>query len=335
MTSNLINITSKTPQSIYPATGLILNYEFNTITKPVFYNSDSSQYSNLKPVINQVFNSEEQLPISNFDYMTYLFPNGNTIQFSNGTNQLSTYYTKFIHFTSGCPVKQTIDASFSLIIECSSDSINPLLIIIPIKTSTATSNGELDNLIRYSQTNPDSVSQTNILNIYLNNIIPSKQQFLYFNQPTISDDYPSSTINSCEIVIFPTPIFTSYSQSTYNTNRLDWDSIVNITSLRQPASVINYKIANSDMVVYKSPNYASNTPVINENDIYIDCSVVEDSTTIKTRYTKPKKPKNTGLFIILIIVIFVSSVIIYMWIFNSGTVIRSGKPLTNTTANTT
>jgi len=327
--SNLIDISSKTR---IEKSGLIFNFDIDTISQPEFLNGTT--YSDYQPIINKVFHDTGAIngsKINNCDFMTYMFPTSNTIQFSNGANQINTYSTQYIHFTSVCPVKITsVDIQYSIIIECSSQTVQPLLIIIPVSTSTTGSNVNVDNLIKHTQSSPNSVSSTTDTStsveydVYLNNIIPQNQKFYYFNKLT-----PTETIQSCDIIIFPTSIFTKFSQLKYDVTPKAWADVTEITNLLIPSNslippqTIAYVPLTED--VYTSTNYASNVLSVIENDIYIDCSVVEDTATTKTTKTITLKKPNTGIFILILIVIFISSSLIYMWIFRSTTVITSKK----------
>jgi hypothetical protein len=330
MTSNLINISDKI-STAKQNSSLALNYDLDIIKKPIFYNSN--YYNAYNPIIKQVFNSQSSSNninignIQNCDFMTYMFPTSNKIQFcsnslcaGNKMTNSNTYSTQYLHFTSVCPVKikDIRDITYSIIIECTSGAVRPLLIIIPVEYSTTDTNTDLDLLIKYSQTNSTTYPTQND-NIYINNIFPLTQEFYFFNQPV------NTTVVSCDIIIFNTTVKTSYNIATKGDVQ-PWTTFNNtVTTLTNPAN-ITYVTTLSTL--YKSTIPASVNPVISENDIYIDCSVVKDSTTSTNNTIRPlirkKKQKNVGLLIIGIILIFVCTVTIYMWIFGSAsTTIRS------------
>ena len=342
--TNLIDISSYV-SSLTPTeatSGLLLKYNFDVVTQPVFYNSVKYSSSYYSPLINQVFN-QPGAPIGgniipNCDFMTFMFPTSNVIQFQKNNDSLSnTYSTECIHFTRVCPIRvfSDKDYSYSIVIECASNSIQPLLIIIPVEYSSDTTkiNSDLNNLIKYSQSSPASImgqSPEQIPNIYVNNIIPSRT-FYYFNQ-TISN---SST--GCEIIVFKDPIYTSYTQGTENPTQVDIATFSSITTLSKP-SVISYVqpvLPSRSNTIFLSKDFASNNPLIVENDIYIDCSVVTDTATPTTSTTiKLKTPNNTGLFILWIIIITISVGLVYMWVFgSSNTTIRSSPRTVNTSSN--
>jgi hypothetical protein len=345
MTTNLIDISSYI-SSLTPTeatSGLLLKYNFDLVTQPVFYNSVKYSSSYYSPIINQVFNQPEAPiggnKIPNCDFMTFMFPTSNVIQFQKNNDLLSnTYSTECIHFTRVCPIRVVSDKNYaySIVIECSSNSIQPLLIIIPVEYSSDTTkiNADLNNLIKYSQSSPSSIMSQppeQISNIYVNNIIPSRT-FYYFNQ-TISN-----SSNGCEIIVFKDPIYTSYNQGTENPTQVDIATFSSITTLDKPTTSINFVLPvlpSGSSNIFLSKDFASNNPLIVENDIYIDCSVVTDTATSKTStIIKLKKPKNTGLFILWIIIITISVGLIYMWVFgSSNTTIRSSPRTVNTTSN--
>lgn len=314
MTTTLIDITANIPVN----TDLTFNYEFDIITQPEFF--DYSYYGGYSLIINSVFNNNSYTtPIENCDFTTYMFPTSNKIQFCISGNPLTTYSTQYVHFTSMCPIKVTPNANFtySLIIECSSSSTQPLLIIIPVESISSntgmTSNTDLDNLIQYSQSITNS--NTTNTNVYMNNIIPYTP-YLYFNKSV------DNSIGGCDIILFQTPVLTSFRQGDIGEKR-DWGDVSTttiITTLKPPVTPTYTPI---ELSVLISNSYPSNTPSITENDIYIDCSVVTDSATNGTAMIVPikkKKAKNTALFIIWLLLIFISSFLIYLWIYNPNSV---------------
>ena len=315
MTTTLIDITANVPVD----TALTFNYDFDVITQPEFF--DYSYYSGYSLIINTVFNNDSNTtPIANCDFTTYMFPTSNKIQFCINGNPLTTYSTQYVHFTSLCPIRLTADTNitYSLIIECSSSSSQPLLIIIPVETisseSDMTSNTDLDNLIQYSQSTTGS--NTTNTNVYMNNIIPYTN-YLYFNKSV------DTSIGGCDIILFQTPVLTSFTQSDIGEKRSwgDVSTTTTITTLKKPVTPTYIP---AELSLLLSNTYPSNAPSITENDIYIDCSVVTDSATNATATTavpiKKKKAKNTALFIIWLILMFISSVLIYLWIYNPNSV---------------
>jgi len=332
--SELINISNKI-SSATTNSYLAFNYDFDIISKPKFYNSDA--YNSLNPIIKQVFKTQivnqpiNTDPIQNLDFMTYMFPTSNKIQLcTNNLKQFNTYTTKYLHFTTCCPIKiDDTDIPFSIIIECESNSVQPLLIVIPVKTASrdsADTNADLDLLIKYSQVDPESTYPIQNDNIYVNNIIPLTGTFLYFNQ-TIN-----TPLNNCDIVLFNTTVKTLFSiDSKDNTTpQKEFSSISNkVTSLIKPSNITYDKFTT---ILYVSSIGPLNSPVIIENDIYIYCSVLEDSTTNKSlkKIKKKKKNNNTGLIIIMVFIIFISSLTIYFWIYNpQDTKITSRPPAAN------
>ena len=308
---------------------LALSYNFETVTKPIFYNS--TYYDSFKPIIKKVFtNDDGNYAITNCDFLSYIFPIDNTIQFTDNLGTIIKYIPYYIHFTHRCPIKfgESTLSIFSLIIECVSESNIPLLIIIPVNyTNAGDSNTNIDLLIEYSQSTITSINITTSTpqNIYINNIIPT-ETFIYFKQPV-----SNTIIGNCNIITFETSLKTKWNMRTTR-------SITNYVSDQILGSVtdVNRLIYTDATPIYvdntnplKSSNPALSSPSIAENDIYIDCSVVTDSTTpttVTTITTKSKTAKNSAAFIMFLIIIFISSLFIYKWIFKSSNTSISKPP---------
>jgi hypothetical protein len=325
--SKLIDISTITTKT---EPKLTLIYDFATVIKPIFYNSNV--YNSFNPVIKQVFNNNNlNGDIAKCDFMSYMFPIDNTIKFTDNTGVIINYTPYYIHFTAGCPIKVTTTVhTFSLIIECVSATNIPLLIIIPVDyTSTGDNNTNIDLLIKYSQSTQSSIAESPSNNIYINNIIPS-DKFIYFKKLV------STSIGNCNIITFGTSLKTSYSQDstktsstsptkTFSTNDVE----MKVTTLIYPTGIVYSASDMANVTIYKSDNTTFNSPSIAENDIYIDCSVVTDSTsptTVTALPTKTKTAKNSAAFIIWLIVIFISSFFIYKWIFMSTNTTTISKP---------
>ena len=322
MSTKFISIAVPTTEDQYPK--LALSYNFEIVTKPIFYNSDA--YNSFNPIIKQVFNNDNNnYGITNCDFMSYMFPIDNNIQFTDNLGTIIKYIPYYIHFTHRCPIK--IDAlspsKFSLIIECVSESNIPLLIIIPVEYNSD-SNSNIDLLIQYSQSKLTSITTSTPTDIYINNIIPT-EKFIYFKQLV------STSIGNCNIITFQTSLKTKWNMRTSasTTSYLPDQSFSLVTDV----NLLRYTDATPEYVdsvnPQKSSNPAFNSPSITENDIYIDCSVVTDTTTpttVTTLPTKTKTAKNAAAFIMFLIIIFISSLFIYKWIFMSSNTSISKPP---------
>jgi hypothetical protein len=328
------------PTKIEESTSSLI-YDFAVLSKPIFFNSEA--YNSFNPVIKQVFNNnDDNAKISTCDFMTYMFPIDNTIEFTDNQNVIIKYTPYYIHFTRTCPIIFTNTPSmFSLIIECMSVSNIPLLIIIPVDYTSGDSNTTVDLLIKHTQSTQSSIAAAPANNIYLNNIIPP-EKFIYFKKPV------STGIVNCNIITFQTSLKTHFSPETdinkisalpsLNFNEVDTsltDNKVNTLispdvdsalyiDVPTPPSTASSTPSIEIIVpirIYKSSNTPYNSPSIAENDIYIDCSVVTDTTTPTTTIlpTTSTPSKNSAAFIMFLIIIFITSLFIYKWIFMSNT----------------
>ena len=340
MTTQLFNIT--VPTTMEESTTSLM-YDFALLSKPIFFNSEA--YNSFNPVIKQVFNNDAtNAKIPTCDFMTYMFPIDNTIQFTDNQNVIIKYTPYYIHFTHTCPIIFTstsiTPSKFSLIIECMSESNIPLLIIIPVDYTNTDSNTTVDLLIQYSQSTQSSIAAAPTNNIYLNNIIPP-EQFIYFKKPV------STSIVNCNIITFPTSLKTKFSPNTTISisaaPSVEFDNFDTDSATPEVNTLISTNSVNSALYVevptppstapypsstiivpiniYKSSNTPYNSPSITENDIYIDCSVVTDTTTPTTKIlpTTSTTAKNSAAFIMFLIIIFITSLFIYKWIFMSNT----------------